>query len=303
MILRRRTKLKQSKHRRFILGLLVVSVATSLLNVGQVNAAEKSNIRLVAVGDSLTEGIGDTTKQQGYTKRTAKLLTKAYGVRVQTANYGKAGDRSDQILRRVKADKKAVRDIKKADVIVMTVGGNDLQQTLFKAIFAKSDTAVTKEVVKSMPTYTEKLMKLMKFIKQKNPDAPIFLFGNYNPLYVYLANRQDLNADVKIYNGINANIAAADSQVYYVSTFKTLTYGQYQTRAARQQLVKESEQANQGSLNNKMVQDTLNGKSDKELNAYITTLDHYHPNNKGYDKMSKLLVKRMAEKESEWLVK
>ncbi|MCG4287625.1 hydrolase, partial [Lactobacillaceae bacterium KNUT 0156] len=75
--------MKQSKHRRFILGLLVVSVATSLLNVGQVNAAEKSNIRLVAVGDSLTEGIGDTTKQQGYTKRTAKLLTKAYGVRVK----------------------------------------------------------------------------------------------------------------------------------------------------------------------------------------------------------------------------
>ena len=158
--------MKQSKHRRFILGLLVVSVATSLLNVGQVNAAEKSNIRLVAVGDSLTEGIGDTTKQQGYTKRTAKLLTKAYGVRVKTANYGKAGDRSDQILRRVKSDKKAVRDIKKADVIVMTVGGNDLQQTLFKAIFAKSDTAVTKEVVKSMPIYTEKLMKLMKFIQQ-----------------------------------------------------------------------------------------------------------------------------------------
>ena len=110
-----------------------------------------------------------------------------------------------------------------------------------------------------------------------------------------------MNEDVKIYNGINANLASADDRVYYVSTFNTLTFGQYQTPAARKKLVTEAEKANRGSLDNEMVTDTLNGKSDKELNDYITTLDH--PNDKGYDKMSALLVKRMAKHTEDWLEK
>ena len=40
-----------------------------IVGIGTVNADNKEKINLVAVGDSLTEGIGDTTKQQGYTKR------------------------------------------------------------------------------------------------------------------------------------------------------------------------------------------------------------------------------------------
>lgn len=288
-----------------------VMVATFLLVTGfgtlstsvPAYAANKQTIKLVAVGDSLTEGVGDTTKQQGYTKRTAKLLADKYDVKVKTANYGKAGDRSDQILKRVKKNKQAVSDIKSADVLVMTVGGNDLQQTLFKAIFAKSERSVTDKVTAGMPDYTENLTTLINYLEKKNPDAPIFLFGNYNPLYVYLANRSDLNEDVKIYNGINANLASADDRVYYVSTFNTLTFGQYQTSAARKKLVTEAEKANRGSLDNEMVTDTLNGKSDKELNDYITTLDHYHPNDKGYDKMSALLVKRMAKHTEDWLEK
>ena len=278
-------------------------LAFFLIGVTTVRADSKDSINFVAVGDSLTEGVGDTTKQQGYTKRTAKQISKKYNVKVDTSNYGKAGDRSDQILARIKVNAQAKKDIKNADVITLTVGGNDLQQTLFKAVLARSESAVTRQVEKAMPDYTENLTRLINYLKKQNKQAPIYLFGNYNPLYVYLANRNDLNDDVKIYNDINANLASVDDRVYYVSTFRTLTFGQYKTKASREKLQKKSEAANRGSLNNKMVTETLTSGKNEELNQYITTQDHYHPNNLGYDKMSALLVKKMSLSEQEWLKK
>src|SRR5699024_9891282 len=100
-----------------------------IVGIGTMKAYNKEKINLVAVGDSLTEGTGETTKQNRYTKRTAKKLTKKYDVDVNTSNYGKAGDRSDQIVARIKANSQAKKNIKQADAIVLTVGGNDLQQT------------------------------------------------------------------------------------------------------------------------------------------------------------------------------
>lgn len=286
-----------------IMRCLVAMGAVFFVNISTVDAANKKSINFVAVGDSLTQGVGDTTSQQGYTKRTAQTLTDKYNVSVKTANYGKAGDRSDQILKRIKANPRAIKQLKNADVITLTVGGNDLQQTLFKAIFSKSRQEVTRYVSQAMPDYTENLTSLVQFIKKQNKDAPIYLFGNYNPLYVYLANRDDLNADVKIYNDINANLASADKQVRYVSTFKTLTYGQYTTKKDREKLRTSAKLANRGSINNSMVTKALQDKAKSERNHYITTQDHYHPNDIGYDKMSDLLVKKMAVNKQEWLKK
>lgn len=289
--------------RRFQL-ILVLLVTLGFSYVGIWNqlvaAKEKATIHLVAVGDSLTEGIGDTTGQQGYTKRTAKLIAKENNVKVVTANYGKAGDRSDQIIKRLKKNKQAQKDLKNADVITLTVGGNDLQQTLFTAFLAESEADVTKTVDESIPTYTKNLEKLTDYIESQNSTAPIYLFGNYNPLYVYLANRDDINNDVKRYNAINAGMAASDSQINYVSTFSTLTYGQYKTAKQKKALVKAAVKASSGSLDNKSVQETLNG-DDEEKNAYITNEDHYHPNDIGYDKMSALLVKQMQKDKKAWL--
>lgn len=284
-----------------IIRCLIAMCAVFLLNTGIIHAADKKTINFIAVGDSLTEGVGDTTTQQGYTKRTAQIIADKYDVKVKTANYGKAGDRSDQILKRIKANPKAIKQLKKADVIALTVGGNDLQQTLFKGIFSKSEQDVTKYVAQAMPNYTENLIALVNFIEKQNNNAPIYLFGNYNPLYVYLANRDDLNADVKIYNDINANLASADQRVYYVSIFKTLTYGQYTTKIAREKLRTSAKLANRGSLNNSMVTKALQVKVQNERNHYITTQDHYHPNDTGYDKMSALLAQKMAATKQEWL--
>ncbi len=85
----------------------------------------------MALGDSLTEGVGDETQQGGFVPIVAADLQDRYHLaNVVTTNYGIAGERSDQILKRVNKDKELRSDLKKADLITLTVGGNDVLKVI-----------------------------------------------------------------------------------------------------------------------------------------------------------------------------
>ncbi|WP_165964911.1 SGNH/GDSL hydrolase family protein [Periweissella cryptocerci] len=255
-------------------------------------------VKMVALGDSLTQGVGDPTAKQGYTGRIKKDLTNKTGVAVSMTNYGKSGDRSDQILKRLQDSPTQQKNLKKANVILMTVGGNDLMKTIKANIFISQPTQLTNQVKKSTSSYENNLQKLLKEVRKYNSQAPIFLFGNYNPLYVYFANFKSFNQSVSEYNTINKQLISQYNG-YYVPTFKQLTYGQYQTASARNKLVKDAKLANAGTAGNANVVSTLT-KNDTERNMYISSADHFHPNSKGYDMMTDLLMKQML-KHDQWL--
>ena len=84
----------------------------------------KTTLRLVAIGDSLTYGVGDQANDGGYVGQIkARLQQHLPKTKVATSNYGVSGDRSDQILKRLQSQSQMQVDLRKADVIVMTVGG------------------------------------------------------------------------------------------------------------------------------------------------------------------------------------
>lgn len=255
-------------------------------------------VKVVALGDSLTEGVGDPTNKQGYTGRIEKDLATKTDVNVTVDNYGKSGDRSDQILKRLNNSTAQQTQLKKANVILMTVGGNDLMKTIKANIFISQPTQLTNQVKKSTDSYEDNLRTLLKNVRKYNPNAPIFLFGNYNPLYVYFANFKSFNQSVGEYNAIKKKLIKQYSG-YYVPTFRQLTYGQYQTASAKNKLVKDAQLANSGKAGNSNVVSTLTSGS-KERNMYISSADHFHPNAKGYDVMADLLLKQML-KHDQWL--
>lgn len=286
--------------KKILLILITVLMGFSLSPGIEAKEIVKDQVKLVTVGDSLTEGIGDTTDQGGYEKRIAQLIATKDHVKVKTHNYGKAGDRSDQILKRVQNNPTAQKNIKAADMIVMTSGGNDLQQELFKLIQTKEEKDVLPKVKAQTNEYANSLNELMNYIRTLNPDAPIFIFGNYNPLYVYLANRPDINQAVHLYNAVNSETAHDNKNTYYISIFNRMTYGQFQSKKQQAKLEKQAEASFTGTVNNEVVKSTLNGPN-KEKNEYITNSDHYHPNNKGYDQMSKALFKTVQKQKNEWI--
>lgn len=261
--------------------------------------AKVNKVALVALGDSLTAGVGDDGKQQGYTGRIAKQIQQQYAVKVTMANYGRSGDRSDQIQHRLATQPKMQSDIQHAQAIILTVGGNDLQQLLLKNQSAQSPEALTKAVKAGQSAYRQQLRTLFETIRQYNPDAPIYIFGNYNPIFVHFPNRQDFNTDVGLFNAINQEVAKADKNSHYVDVFG-LTYGQYRTESARQKLIASAEIADQTTKNPDQFMTKLAEKP-AFTNDWISTTDHYHPNKKGYDFMTTQLFEQMRRGQAAWL--
>ena len=86
-------------------------------------------------------------------KLIKEKIEKKESIKVVTKNYGKTGDRSDQILARLLTKKNIQKDIKNANVITMTVGGNDLMQVMEKNFSSMADDNMQPVVEKSAKNY------------------------------------------------------------------------------------------------------------------------------------------------------
>ncbi|MDL1929950.1 lipase [Ligilactobacillus salivarius] len=126
-----------------------------------VKAVKVSKIKLVGLGDSLTYGVGDQTNKGGYVHLIKEKIEKKESIKVVTKNYGKTGDRSDQILARLLTKKNIQKDIKNANVITMTVGGNDLMQVMEKNFSSMADDKMQPVVEKSAKNYQSNLQNLI----------------------------------------------------------------------------------------------------------------------------------------------
>ena len=81
---------------------LLVPSAQPVLTKSDYQTKEVEHFSYVALGDSLTEGVGDTTNQGGFVPLVAQSLTNEEGYQVEVQNYGVAGNTSNQILKRMK---------------------------------------------------------------------------------------------------------------------------------------------------------------------------------------------------------
>ncbi|HGC8429796.1 TPA: GDSL-type esterase/lipase family protein [Streptococcus agalactiae] len=91
-------------------------------------------LNYVALGDSLTEGVGDTTSQGGFVPLLSESLHNRYSYQVTSVNYGVSGNTSQQILKRMTTDPQIEKDLEKADLLTLTVGGNDVLAVIRKEL-------------------------------------------------------------------------------------------------------------------------------------------------------------------------
>lgn len=258
---------------------------------------QKKNVHLVAVGDSLTFGQGDETKNGGYVGIIKQKIEHRYRhTTVETANYGVSGDRSDQILARLNSQKTMRQDLRQADVITMTVGGNDLLQNLEKNVLNSPQT-IDKDVAAAQQTYTASLNKLLQAVRRQNPHAPIFVMSIYNPVYTYFPDVDTINDSIAKWNATTAEVTRGYRQAYFVDINHLMSWGQYKTAGQRRQLVQKEEQANQGKVTQARLLNIMKNK-DHNLNQYISTEDNFHPNHRGYQQMADRLFQAMQRHDS-----
>lgn len=174
---------------------------------------EDRPIDLVALGDSLTVGVGDEEGKQGYAGRFAHSMeTEMDGVKsVHLIETAKKGRRSDELIDQLKSGE--INDsLKKAEFITLTIGGNDLMKVVRENITNLNKDSFDAE----RPLYKERYAEIFQLIRKQNKEVPIVAIGVYNPLTVYTDDPSQFEEILKEWNGDMKEIVEKDEHSIFI---------------------------------------------------------------------------------------
>ncbi|ARK30016.1 SGNH/GDSL hydrolase family protein [Halalkalibacter krulwichiae] len=168
--------------------------------------------KIVAIGDSLTQGVGDETEQGGYVGILNHTF-EDHNVNLTIENFGKRGNRSDQLLQRLD-EEEIVSSIEEADMILITIGANDIMR-----VVQNHFTNLTIEPFQEARAgYKERLTEIIYVMNQLNPDSHIFLIGFYNPFEAYFSDIEQVEMIIDDYNEASESVTEQFENVTFIPT-------------------------------------------------------------------------------------
>lgn len=170
------------------------------------------DIKVVMLGDSLTEGVGDQSKKGGYLPYLEELLLANKGInKAEIVNFGVSGHRTTQLIKRMEKDE--VRSsIKEADMILITIGGNDVMSVV-KENFSN---LTIEDFDRARPLFNERLQQILKEIRNQNTVSSIVVIGLYNPFSFSLGEITEINQVISEWNKSSQDVIAKDDNAYFV---------------------------------------------------------------------------------------
>ncbi|TQR20701.1 GDSL-type esterase/lipase family protein [Psychrobacillus vulpis] len=173
-------------------------------------------LQLVGMGDSLTKGVGDEMKREGYIGRVRTELLQYKGIEdVILTNTALRGRRSDQLLKLLR-DGDIDHSIRNADLIMITIGGNDLMKIVKKDLFNLQVGSFDKGLV----SFEKNYIKIMDHIREINSEAKIALIGIYNPLSLVTDEFNEFDTIIYDWNKTIESIAEDDENACFISIEK-----------------------------------------------------------------------------------
>ena len=172
---------------------------------------EEDGFQVLALGDSLTRGTGDS-EGKGYVGYLIDHLKEKSDQEMNLFNFGIKGLTSDQLAEQMKQTE-IQRQIQEADVILITIGGNDL--------FRGGETLVEldmENVQEIQKDYTQNITSVLLNISSVNTKATIFLIGLYNP-FIELGDAETISKIVRDWNYQSAEVSASFPKTVFVPTF------------------------------------------------------------------------------------
>lgn len=143
--------------------------------------AANESLNYVVIGDSIAFGAGVYNSTEAcYAKMVAD--TNGYNYK----NDSVSGFKSAQLLEFLKTNDETIEDISKADILTLSIGGNDFIQEKLPILIVKAlafdDYSMFDEITEVFSCNFEKIIAR---IKEINPDCTILVQNIYNPRYDY----------------------------------------------------------------------------------------------------------------------
>ncbi|WP_417900142.1 SGNH/GDSL hydrolase family protein [Bacillus haimaensis] len=170
------------------------------------------SFQLVFFGDSLTQGVGDSTKKGGFTPFVKEhYLSKSYIDEVSMTNLGVRGNRTNHLLKRLKQPE-VQEALQSADVIFMTVGGNDLMKVIRENFLDLNFELFDKEQAE----YAERLETVISEVRKNNPNSTIYVVGLFNPFYEFFKEIPEMNEVVTNWNETTVSVLEKHPKTAFV---------------------------------------------------------------------------------------
>ncbi|TKC18815.1 GDSL-type esterase/lipase family protein [Robertmurraya kyonggiensis] len=168
-------------------------------------------INVVALGDSITYGTGDS-KKMGYVERVKTQLEEKEGLPVFVKNYGVPRLTSENILEKLE-DATILEEIKKANYIFLYIGTNDFR----KWIKPTGDKLTWHNMMKGKIIFSANLQKIVEKVRNENKLAQIYVMGLYHP-YTEFDNQQEILNIIELWNHEMVNVTHKFEESYFVPT-------------------------------------------------------------------------------------
>lgn len=172
---------------------------------------KKDGLHIVALGDSLTRGTGDETGK-GYVGVLLDEIKEKSKQEARLTNLGVSGQRSDQLKEQIQQTE-VKRQLQSADIILVTIGGNDL----FRGGQGLLEFETT-DIVDIEKKFLENMNFIFQQIRASNSEANVFFIGLYNP-FIDLDQGKETSAVVRHWNYQSAELSAAFPKIIFVPTF------------------------------------------------------------------------------------
>ncbi|UOQ95234.1 SGNH/GDSL hydrolase family protein [Halobacillus shinanisalinarum] len=186
-------------------------VFTSVIE-GAKNLFVHEDLKIVAIGDSLTQGVGDRTDNGGYVGILEETInSNEDSGNINIENFGKRGNRTDQLLDRMEKEEMA-SSIEEADIVLITIGANDVMKVI-KSNFTSLN---YEDFAAEQAGYEKRLHQIIERIKELNSDAPIYLIGLYNPFAEYFNNVPQLTQIMNEWNRIGKEVISEYDQATFI---------------------------------------------------------------------------------------
>ncbi|WP_404442078.1 GDSL-type esterase/lipase family protein [Sutcliffiella horikoshii] len=172
---------------------------------------QDGTLTIFALGDSLTRGTGDANGK-GYTGYLTDQLKEKTNQEINLFNTSIKGETSSGLLNQLQ-QREIQRQTKQADVIVMTIGGNDLFQQ-----GAALESLDMNAINSNKELYLNNVKKIYSQLRELNEDAVIYHVGLYNP-FSNIPDASTTSSIVRDWNFQSAETAAGFENIVYVPTF------------------------------------------------------------------------------------
>lgn len=167
-------------------------------------------------------------------------------------------------------------DLKDADLLTVTVGGNDVLAVIRKNLAHLKLSSFDKPSI----AYQKRLRQILDLARKDNKDLPIFVVGIYNPFYLNFPELTDMQTVIDDWNQKTKETISSYKGVYFVP-INDLLYKGVNGQDGQEGIIQSS------------------GDQTRGINDALFTGDHFHPNNTGYQIMSDAIMEKIRKHEKE----